>query len=72
MVTTEVSGGGMNWEIGTNIYSTGNCTQHSVMTYMGRKWRKEWMYAKICLIHFAVQKKPIQHCKATILQQKLT
>ena len=49
-------GGGINWEIGTDIYtllyikqitnkdvlcSTGNSTQYSVMTYMGKESKKE-------------------------------
>ena len=26
------------------LYSTGNSTQYSVMTYMGKKSKKEWRY----------------------------
>ena len=48
----------MNWEIGTDVYillqikqitnkdllySTGNSTQYSVMTYMGKEPKKEWI-----------------------------
>ena len=55
-------GGRINWEIGIDIYtllsikkitdkdllySTGNCTQYSVTTYMGRESRKEWIYVYI-------------------------
>ena len=51
--------GGMHWEIGidmytlmcikwmTNknlLYSTGNSTQYSVMAYMGKESKKEWIY----------------------------
>ena len=51
-------GGGINWEIGIDIYtllyikqitnkdllySTGNSTQYSVMTYMGKESKKEWI-----------------------------
>ena len=54
-----VRGGGINWEIGTDIYtllyikeitnkdllySTGNSTQYSVMVYMGKESKKEWIY----------------------------
>ena len=54
--------GGMNWEIGidvytllcvkqmtteTLLYSTGNSTQHSVVTQMGRKFIKEGIYVYI-------------------------
>ena len=49
-------GGGINWEIGNDIYTllyikqitnkdllynTGNSTQYSVMTYMGKESKKE-------------------------------
>ena len=52
-------GGGINWEIGIDIYtllyiklvtnkdllySTGNSTQYSVMTYMGKESKKEWIH----------------------------
>ena len=55
MVTRQERGGGINWEIGIDIYtllyiksktnkdllySTGNSTQYSVMTYMGKNLRK--------------------------------
>ena len=52
--------GGINWKIGTDIYtlqqyikqktnndllySTGNSTQYSVMAYMGKEYKKEWIY----------------------------
>ena len=26
------------------LYSTGNSTQYSVMTYMGKESKKEWIY----------------------------
>ena len=35
---------------------------------MGRKSEKEGIYVYVQLIHFAVQQKRTQHCKATILQ----
>ena len=81
MYTKGGRGSGMNWEIGiyiytlvcikqiTNenlLYSTGNSTQCSVVTKMGRKSKKQGIYVYVYLIHFAVQQK--QHCKATILQ----
>ena len=54
-------GGRMNWEIGIDIYtiykkqitnknllySTGNSTQYSVMTYMGKESKKEWIYVYV-------------------------
>ena len=55
-------GGGINWEIGINIYtllyikqisnknqlySTGNSTQYSVMTCMGIESKKEWIYVYV-------------------------
>ena len=51
-------GRGINWEIGIDIhillyikqitnknlmYSTGNSTQYSVMAYMGKESKKEWI-----------------------------
>ena len=51
-------GGGINWEVGIDLYtllyikqttnkdlpcSTENSTQYSVMTYMGKESKKEWM-----------------------------
>ena len=75
----------MAWEIGIDIYtllcikritnknrlySTGNSTQCPVVTQMGRKSKEEGIYVYVWLIHFAVQQKLTQHCKATILQLK--
>ena len=55
-MATRGKGGEINWEIGIDIYtllytkqitykdllySTGNSTQYSVMTYMGKKSKKE-------------------------------
>ena len=54
--------GGINWEIGIDIYtllyikqitnknllySTGNSTQYSVMTYMRIEPKKEWIYVYV-------------------------
>ena len=62
MVTRGGWGGGINWEIGIDIYtllyinyitnkdllySTGNSTQCSVMTYMGKESKKEWIYVYV-------------------------
>ena len=62
MVTREVRGGGINWEIGIDIYtllykkyitnkdllySIGNSSQYSVMTYMRKRSKKEWIYAYV-------------------------
>ena len=61
MVTREKSGGRINWEIGIDVYTllyikyvtnkdllynTGN-SQYSVMTYMGKKCKKEWIYVYV-------------------------
>ena len=55
-------GGGDNQEFGINIYtllhikqiinrdlmySTGNSTQYSVITYMGKESEKEWIYVDV-------------------------
>ena len=37
---------------------------------VGGKIKRKGIYVYILLIHFAVQQKPTQHCKATILQKK--
>ena len=57
MVTKGERGERINWKIGTDIhtllyikkinnkdltYSTGNYTQYSVITYMGKESKKEW------------------------------
>ena len=54
--------GGLNWEIGIDIYtllyikqitdkdlwySTGNSTQYSVVTYMGKESKKEWIHVYV-------------------------
>ena len=48
------------------LYSTGNCTQYPVMTYMRKVSEKEWIHVYVLLFHFALQQKAIQHCKSTI------
>ena len=73
----------MNWEIGADIYtllyikwitnkdllySTRNSPQYSVMTYMGKGSKEEWICVYAYLIYFAVQQKSTQHCEPTILQ----
>jgi len=42
------------------LYSTGNSTQYSVITYMGKESEKEWIWAHAYLNHFIVQQKLIQ------------
>ena len=54
--------GGINWEIGTDIYtllyviwitnkdlpqSTEDSTQYSVMAYLGKEFLKEWLYVYV-------------------------
>ena len=54
--------GGINWEIGIDIYTllyikyitnkdllygTGNSTQYSVMTYIRKESKKEWIYVYV-------------------------
>ena len=51
------------------LHSTRNSTtQCSVVSWMRRKSKREGIYAYVWLIHFDVQKKIAQHCKATVLQ----
>ena len=57
-----VQGGGINWEIGIDIYtllyiklitnkdllySTGKSTPYSVMAYMGKESKEGWMYVYV-------------------------
>ena len=42
-----------------------------MMTERGKKYKKEGMYVYIQMIHFAVQERLTQLCKANILQYKL-
>ena len=79
-MVTKGERGGINWEIGIDIYtllyikdknrlySTGNYIHCSVMTFLGMESRREWIYVYVWLIDFAVQQKLTQHCKSTILQ----
>ena len=61
-MVTRVTGEGINWEIGIDIYtllyikqitnkdllySTGNSTQYSVMAYMGKESEKEHIYVYV-------------------------
>ena len=58
----KVGVGGINWEFGINVYTllyikyiinkdllyrTGNSTQYSVITYMGKESEKEWIYVHV-------------------------
>ena len=53
------------------LYCIGNFTQYAMVTTWKRNLKTRGdMYVYIQLIHFAVQKKLTQHCKATIPQQK--
>ena len=60
---------------GNLLYSTGSSAWCSVMTQMGGmgvrvegRSKREGIYVYIWLIHFTVQQKLTQHCKAIILQ----
>ena len=52
------------------LRSPGNSTQCPVVTLVGRRSKEEGLYVYEWLIHFAVQQKLTQHCKATIYQLK--
>ena len=57
-----------NWTTTTNkhlLYSTGNSTQCSVMTYMGKESKDEWIYVYVKQNHYAVLLKLIEHYKPT-------
>ena len=59
---------------GNRLYSTGSSAQCSVMTQMGEGGRgrskREGIQVYIQLIHFIVQQKLTQHCKAILPQLK--
>ena len=72
MVTRDGRGGGINWEMGIDIYiplyikqithkgllyGTGNSTQYSVMTCMGKESEKEQIYVYVKLNYFAIHLK---------------
>ena len=60
-----------NWTITTNknlLYSTGNSIQYSVMAYMGKESKYEWIHVYVNRIHYAVLLKLIEHFKPTISQ----
>ena len=80
-----VRGREINWKIETDVCilpyirqmtnrdplnSAGNCTQYSVMAYMGKESKKQWVYVCVWLIHFAEHLKLTQHCKPIIPQFK--
>ena len=49
-------------------YGAAQGTPCSVVIYMERKLKKDWIYVYVQLTPFAVQQKLTQHCKAAILQ----
>ena len=59
------------------VYSPGNSTEYSVMAYMGKESKKEWIYVYVWIYgymymnQFAIYVKLTQYCKSTILQHKL-
>ena len=52
------------------MHSTGNSIQYSVMTYMGKESKKEWIYVYVYLNHFAVHLKLMEYCKSTIFLKR--
>ena len=52
------------------LYSTGNSTQYSVITYKGKESEKKYIY-NIHTDHFAVHLKLTQYCKSTLVQYKI-
>ena len=41
--------------LGNLLYSTGNSTQFSVISYVGKESEKEWICVHVLLNHFALQ-----------------
>jgi len=50
------------------LYSTGNSTQHSVVTYMGKESKNKCIYVYVQLICFAKHQRLTQYGRSTILQ----
>ena len=50
---------------------TGNSTQYSPITYMGRELEKEWVCVYVELIYFPIYLKLTPHCKSATLQKNL-
>ena len=50
------------------LYSTRNSIQYSVMAYMGKESKYEWIHVYVNQIHYAILLKLIEHCKPTISQ----
>ena len=50
---------------------TGNSTQYSVITYVGKESEKEGICIYLSLNHFTVHLKLTQYCESTILQYKV-
>ena len=48
------------------LYSTGNSTQYSVITYMEKESEKEYMCVYVSRHHLVLQQKWAQHCKSTL------
>ena len=48
------------------VYSTGNSTQYSLVTYIGKETKKEWI-CKTDSLYCVAETNP-KHCKSTILQ----
>ena len=62
---------GMTGQQGSAVYRTENSTQYSVMIYMGKESKKEWMHVYVYLNRFVVQQKLPQHCKSVIFNKLL-
>ena len=59
------------WITNENLLgSTGTSTQCSMVTCVGGKSKEEAMCVYLWLMHYAVQQRLTQHCKANILQLK--
>ena len=58
----------MEWMVNRNLlYSTGNCTQYSVITYIEKNLKKN-----VYLSYFTVQQKLTQHYKSILHLNKQT
>ena len=44
------------------LYNTVTCIQDSVIIYMGKESKKEWIYVYVQLNHFAIHLKITQYC----------
>ena len=57
-----------SYTVRTYVIAQGTLFNNSVMAYMGKEAKSEWIYVYVQLIHFAVYLKLTPYYKLTVLQ----